>query len=154
MTKEYTFQFLGTREDFLDILNQYPNNCGKFYYFDDYIVKIVDDQIHFGVERQGHSGGNWFIPAMTEFDDRIEFSGKIQYWPGEERNAIGKAVDRVGNFLLVILLLPFILIFKLYMLIEWCVRKIRKQTKLKERTKEQKLYDLMEKYLNCKKIEV
>ena len=36
----------------------YKNIYGnKFYYFDDYIVKIVDNTIHFGVERCGHSGG-------------------------------------------------------------------------------------------------
>lgn len=155
MAKEYAFVFSGTREDFIGILNQYPNNNGKFFYFDDYIVELVDDQIRFGVERQGHSGGNWFIPATTEFDNRIAFSGKIQYIGFDgERSAIGKAIDKVGEFLLLMFLLPIILIFYVYAIVEWCVRKICRRTKPKQKTTEEKLCDLMENHLGCKKIEV
>ena len=54
MPKEYIFEFNGTKEELLNKLNIFPNNKyfnGIFYCFDDYIVKFVDDEIHFGVER-------------------------------------------------------------------------------------------------------
>jgi hypothetical protein len=68
---------------FLNNLNRFEHNesysGNKFYYFDDYIVKLVGDDIHFGVARGGHSGGYWFIPTITSFDNRIEFRGSIRY---------------------------------------------------------------------------
>ncbi len=150
MPKKYVFEFSGTKDMFLDTLRQFPNNDGKFYYFNDYIVKLIDDKIHFGVERCGHSGGNWFISTITEFDDRIELAGEIQYvGPQGERSAIVKSIDGVGEFLLFILLLPIILGFTLYRLIKWCIRKICKRTEEKPKTTEDKLYDLMETHLHC-----
>ena len=82
MPDNYSFEFAGTKEEFLKQLNIYPNNSysdGGFYYFNDYIVKLVDDEIHFGVERAGHSGGQWFIPTITEHDGKITFNGTIKY---------------------------------------------------------------------------
>lgn len=151
MSKEYVFEFQGTKEMFLDILNQFPNSDGKFYYINDYIVKIMGDEIQFGVERVGYSGGYWFIPIITEFDNRIEFSGTVQYIGpniNENQGAIKKAIDKVGEFLLLILVLPIVLIFKLYTIIEWCIRKVCKRTEPKAKTTEDKLYDLMENHLN------
>lgn len=150
MSKKYTFEFKGTKEMFLNILNQFPNNDGKFYYFNDYIVKIIGDEIHFGVERGGHSGGYWYVPSITERDGRIKFCGTVKYiGPDADRGKIKKVIDGIGDFLLFILILPIILIFKLYTIVEWCVRKVCKRTKPKEKTTEDKLYDLMENHLNC-----
>ncbi len=148
MSKEYVFEFQGTKETFLEMLKQFSNNDNKFYYFDNYIVKLIDDEIHFGVERGGHSGGYWFIPTITEFNDRIEFRGTIQYiGPENNRSKPQKIFDNAGEILLFIILLPVILIFRLYMGIKWCIRKIFKQPKPK--TTEDKLYDLMERYFGC-----
>lgn len=66
MSKEYVFEFPGTREEFMNVLNQYPNDNGKLYCFDGYIVTLIGDEIRFGVERCGHSGGNWFTPKITD----------------------------------------------------------------------------------------
>jgi hypothetical protein len=150
MPKEYIFEFQGTKEMFLDRLNQFPNNDGKFYFFNDYIVKLVGDEIHFGVERGGHSGGYWFIPIITEFDNQIEFRGTVQYIdPNTNQGAIKKAIDKVGEFLLLILILPIVLVIKLYTIIKWCIRKVCKRPKPRVRTTEDKLYELMENHLNC-----
>lgn len=150
MEAKYVFKFSGTREAFFELLNQYPNNDRQFYYFNGYIVKIIDDKIHFGIERCGHSGGNWFLATITEFSDCIVFSGKIEYiGPKGERNTTGKAIDKVEEFLLFVFLLPIVFVFKFYKLIEWCIRKIRKSPKPREETTEDKLYDLMENYLKC-----
>lgn len=150
MPKKYVFEFSGTKDMFLDTLRQFPNNDGKFYYFNDYIVKLIDDKIHFGIERCGHSGGNWFISTMTEFDGKIEFAGEIQYvGPQGERSTIEKRIDGVGEFLLFILLLPIMLVFNLYRFIKWCIGKIYKRTEEKPKTTEDKLYDLMETHLHC-----
>ena len=53
MAKEYIFKYAGSKESFLTILNSIHSNNGRFYYFDDYIVEVLDDEIRFGVERVG-----------------------------------------------------------------------------------------------------
>ena len=58
MSKEYIFEFYGTREDFLNNLNCVSHNASYsddiFCCFDDYIVKLIGSEIHFGVARAGH----------------------------------------------------------------------------------------------------
>ena len=153
--KKYVFEFIGEKEDFLNVLNSYPHNTSYsddiFYYFDDYIVKVIDEEIHFGVERGGHSAsGYWYIPTITECDDRIEFCGTIEYTnPNAERGKLKEMIDRIDEFLLLLFLLPVVLLIKLYMLVEWVVRKLLKRPKAKEKTTEENLYDLMENYLGC-----
>ena len=153
MSQEYIFEFYGTKEDFLNILNGFPNRTyfsGKLYYFNDYIVKLIDDEIHFGVERGGHSGGYWFIPKITEFDERIEFCGTIRYiGPNDNQSKIRKTIDKIEEILLFVLLLPIVLIVKLYMIIEWVIRKICNRPKVKEKTTEERLFDLMGNYMGC-----
>ena len=120
MLKTYVFEFMGTKEDFLNRLNVlFAHNITysgiRYYYFSDYIIKIMDNEIHFGVERGGHSGGYWFIPTIAEFDDRIEFCGNIRYiGPEGNRGRISKAIDHIGEFLFFILLFPVLLIVKLF----------------------------------------
>ena len=154
MSKEYMFEFPGTKEDFMNSLNRFSHNAsyssGTFYYFDDYIVKLVGDEIHFGVARSGHSGGYWFVPTITDLGSKMEFRGEIRYiGPGEHDSAIRKAFDKIGNVLLFLLFLPIILLIKLYMFIEWLVRKICNCPKPKEKTDEARLFELMVDYLGC-----
>ena len=136
MSKEYVFDFSGTKEDFLNILKGSKHDYASGdYYLGDYRVKFKDDEIHFGVERGGHSGGYWFIPTITEFDDRIEFRGTIRCIdPSNNRGAIRKTIDSIGVFLFFILISPIVLILKLYTLAEWIVRKMRNCPKPKEKT--------------------
>ena len=155
MPKMYVFEFRGTKEEFLNNLNQFSNNTtyadGTFYYLDDYIVNLVGDEIHFGIARGGHSGGYWFLPTITCFDDRIEFRGTIRYIvPGsEKRGVFKKAIDYIEIFLLTVLLFPIFLVIRGYMLIEWLVRKIISRPKPKQKTDEERLLDLMENYVGC-----
>lgn len=154
MQKEYTFEFMGTKEEFFNSMNSYHNNTSyngdKFYYFDDYIVKVIGDTIHFGVERGGHSGGYWFIPSITEYENRIEFCGTVKYiGPQNNRGKIQKAIDGIGYVLMFVLLLPIALIIRLYMFVEWIIRKFFKKMKPKAKTTEDKLFDLMVNYLGC-----
>ena len=154
MAKEYVFEFKGEKEDFLKVLNSYPNNtayCGdNFYYFNDYIVKITGGEIHFGVERGGHSGGYWYIPSITECDGRTIYCGVVKYiGPDDNRGKIKIAIDRIGDFLLFIFILPFVLVARLYVLFERILRIIFQRPKTKEKTTEEKLFDLMENHLGC-----
>ena len=140
MSKEYVFEFPGTKEDFMNSLNRFSHNAsyfsGTFYYFDDYIVKLVGDEIHFGVARGGHSGGYWFVPTITDLGSKMEFRGKIRYvGPNNNRGSFKKAIDSVGEFLLLILILPIVLIIRGYMFMEWLVRKIFNRPKPKKLTK-------------------
>lgn len=155
MSKEYIFEFPGTKEEFLNNLNRFERNesysGNKFYYFDDYIVKLVGDEIHFGVARGGHSGGYWFIPTITSFDNRIEFRGSIRYIgpDGEKQGSFKKAINSIGEFLLLILILPIVVVIRGYMFLEWLVRKMLNRPKPKGKTDEEWLFDLMENYFGC-----
>ena len=151
MSKEYAFEFFGTKEKFLEVLDQFPGNERRFYYFNDYIVERNGEEIRFGVERCGHSGGNWFIPKITEFGDRVTFVGEIQYIGPEGIRSSGQKVsDTIGVFLLCVLLLPIVLIALICRAVAWCVRKIRGCSK--PITTQDRLYDLMEKHSKCKRV--
>jgi len=154
MPKEYVFQFPGTKEDFINIVKRISHNAvcsnGEYYHFDDYIVKLVGDEIHFGVARGNHSGGYWFVPTITDLDEKLEFRGEIQYAGStDNRGSFKKTIDSVGDFLLLILILPIVLVIRGYMLVEWLVRKIFNRPKPKAKTNEERLFDLMENYFGC-----
>ena len=152
MSKNYCFEFHGTREQFSETLYQYPTNDRKFFYFNDYIVEITGDRYSFGVQRGGHSGGYWFIPTITEIGDKLLFSGTIEYidsWTTTKDSKFRKIVDKIELGCLTVLLLPLILIVKLYQAIAKLIKKIRKQPIVKEETPEDRLYYLMETLLNC-----
>ena len=139
----------------MNTLNRLSHNdsysSGTFYYFDDYIVKLVGDEIHFGVARGGHSGGYWFVPTITDLGEKMEFRGEIQYIgpSSENRGAFKKAIDGIGEFLLLILILPIALVIRIYMFMEWLIRKMFNRPKTKEKTNEERLFDLMENYFGC-----
>lgn len=154
MSKEYRFDFPGTKEDLLNRLNQFTHSAsyssGTFYYLDDYIVELIDEEIRFGIARGSHSGGYWFVPTITDLGDRLVFRGKIRYiGPNENHGFFRKAIDRVGEFLLLILILPIVLAIRIYMLMERLVRKIWNRPKPKEKTNKVRLFDLMENFLGC-----
>ena len=153
MLKEYIFKYTGSKESFLTILDSFHTNNSRFYYLDDYIIEVLDDEIRFGVERAGHSGGNWFVSKFTEKNNQIEFRGPIQYIGPENsstRTKTQKIFDRIWFILLCILLFPVFVIFFMISKIEWLIRKIRKQST--PNTTEDKLLDLMEIRLNCQRV--
>ena len=152
MSKSYSFDFLGTKENFLSQLNKYPNNNQKFFYFDDYIVEISDNEVRFGVARGGHSGGYWFVPTITEHGGKTAFCGTIEYNdPYTSEKGIKKIVNKIEKILLWIILIPIIIIVKVCLFFSWVVRKILKRTKSKEESLEDRLYNLMENHLGCKR---
>ena len=51
MSKKYIFKYNGSKESFLTIPASFHTNNSRFYYFDDYIIEVLDDEIRFGVER-------------------------------------------------------------------------------------------------------
>lgn len=165
MPKNYSFEFAGTKEEFLKQLNSYPYNSdsdGRFYYFKDYIVKFVNDEIHFGVERAGHSGGQWFIPTITECDGKITFNGTMQYIGSKddstatEKSIFKKCVDKIDEWLLYIVVMPFVLVVyavvKLVAFFKWIINKILHRPIVKPMTTEEKLFDLMENHLKCTRL--
>ena len=152
MSKSYSFEFSGTKEMFLNQLNKYPNNDEKFFYFNDYIVELSNDDIRFGVSRGGHSGGYWFVPTITEIDGKTTFCGTIEYVdPYTSEKGIKKIVNKIEEVLLWIFLIPIIVVVKVYLFFSWLIRKIFKRSKPKEESLEDKLYNLMENHLGCKR---
>ena len=137
---------------FLNQLNKYPNNNQKVFYFDDYIVEISDNEVRFGVARGGHSGGYWFVPTITEFDGKTTFCGTIKYVdPYTNEKGIKKIINKIEEVLSWIFLIPIIAVIKVYLFFSWLTRKIFKRSKPKEESLEDKLYNLMENYLGCKR---
>mgnify|MGYP005610958709 FL=1 len=152
MSKSYSFEFLGTKEMFLNQLKKYPNNDQKFFYFDDYIVQLSNGDVRFGVARGGHSGGYWFVPTITEIDGKTTFCGTIEYNdPYTSEKGIKKIVNKIEEVLLWIILSPIIIIVKVYLFFSWVVQKLFKRTKPKEESLEDRLYNLMENHLGCKR---
>lgn len=151
MSKEYIFKYSGTKESFLTALDSFHSNNSRIYYLDNYIIEVRDDEIYFGVERAGHSGGYWFISKFTEENDQIIFRGTIQYiGPENSRTKIQKAFDKIEAILLWILLFPLVIVIYLISKIVWLIGKICKRPLLE--TTEEKLLNLMENRLNCQRV--
>ena len=155
MEKEYVFVFPGTKDEFVDSLMRFHHrdtySGAQYIYFADYIVKFVGEEIHFGVARGGHSGGYWFVPAVTERDGGIEFRGAIRYIgpEGKNKGRFKEAMENIEMALVFVLVLPILLLVWLYLLGERLVRKIIKRPKPKEKSNEERLFELMEHYLGC-----
>lgn len=148
MQKQYTFEFSGTKEMFLDVLNKFQNNSNQYYYFDDYIVDNRDGEIRFGVQRAGHSGGYWFLPTITEYDGKTIFTGEMQYIDSyTNQEGTKKLINKIENIFFYILVMPIILIAIPILIVLWLKRKIFK--KAEPKTTEECLFDLMERHLKC-----
>ncbi len=151
MAKEYTFKYAGTKASFLALLEPFHTNNSRFYYLDDYMIEVLEEEIRLGIGRAGHSGGHWFISKFAEENNQIEFHGTIQYiGPEDERTKAQKAFGKIGEVLLSILLFPVFACLSLIDKIQWLIRKIRKQPHPK--TTEDKLLNLMENRLHCQRV--
>ena len=153
MSRKYVFEFVGTKKDFLNMLNSYPvysmYNGEKIYSIDDFFVKVRDDIIHFGVERGDHCGGYWFVPIIAEYDDKVEFYGSVKYIVSDaHRGKVEKIFDKIYEILLYIFLLPLLLFAWLFEIVVWIIRKLIGKPKPESETTI-KLYDLMENHLGC-----
>lgn len=138
---------------FIDHLHTFSHNGQGTFFLDDYIIELSEDRIRFGVARGGHSGGYWYVPTVTESEGKLSFCGKIQYidaYSGEK--GVKKIVDAIEEILLCILLLPILLLIKVYFGVSWVVRKIFKRAKPQEDSLEERLYRLMEDHLHCRRL--
>jgi hypothetical protein len=157
ISQEYTFEFSGTKEDFLKKLGYFNNNDNQFFWFDSYIVKIVDDEIHVGIERAGHSSGHWFVSVIAEYEDKIEIKGTIQYIGPQkdsfsdktEESILKKCIEKIFEYLLLIIVAPFVLIAYVFLFFKRLFDKICHRPTVSLKTKEDKLFDLMENQLGC-----
>ena len=133
MSKNYTFIFPGTREEFDDILNKYRES----YEFreDGFLIETNGDKLSFGIERSGYTRGFQYIPTITETEGKTVFSGKITC--SEKKT--------VGDFLFT----PIALIIKLYFHILLLTEKRLGHPPQKEEKTEDRLFTLMEDRLGC-----
>lgn len=135
--KEYIFEFDGSKNDFCEQLKQY--RMYDYYYFDDYIVDNRTETIKFGIRRESHSGGYWYIPEITEINGKLQFIGKIEY--------IGQTESKTEMFFLGLCLLPIIIVVKIILFIKWALTGFKKK---EQSSQEDKLFDLMINHLNCR----
>ena len=143
-SKEYVFRFPGTKDAFLQKLDSLCPGSGRTRYLGDYLIEIADNEIRFGIERAGHSGGNWYVSPLREVNGRLEFRGKIRYiGPEDDRNRLQKVLDKVFEVVMIILIWP---IGVLVDAISLLLRKLRKLPL--PLSQEQKLMELMHR-LGC-----
>lgn len=147
------YRFQGTKDQFLERLSAYPFSYDT-YYVKRYLVKVSDDEFCFGIERSGHSDGFWFVSKMVEHDTYLEFVGTIQFVAKNRSNRTMKFSDWFSIAILMLLMLPLLLVlsvcYGIVWCFSWCVKKLFKFAILK--TQEEKLCELMEKYLTCKRV--
>ena len=119
MEKEYTFEFYGTKQQLLNKIssNILDNNFSnpKTFYIGEYMIYVTSDKIEFGIQRGGHSGGYWYIPAIEEFEDHLVLSGKIRYiGPEDNRSKASKVISEIFFVLFIIFLAyPFIIVMRI-----------------------------------------
>ena len=154
MSEKYTFEFRGTMEEFLDVLDAIPayrSNFGgkKHYSFDRYIVEIIDGELRFGVNRAGYSGGYWYIPTVTRYPDRVVFCGEICYIADPNRKELIGIGERVWIAFWMILLSPLLLISALCKFVKRVVCKVFRLPNKSDGERKRKLNDLMQRHLHC-----
>ena len=92
------------------------------------------------------------MTTITELDGKTTFCGTIEYNnPYTSEKGIKKIVNKIEEVLLWIILIPIIIIVKVYLFFSWVVRKLFKRTKPREESLEDRLYNLMENHLGCKR---
>lgn len=148
MKKEYVFRFPGSKDAFLKKLDSVCESYWGAKHLGDYLIELADNEIRFGIERAGHSGGYWYVSPLQEVDGQLELRGKIRYiGPFDDRNKLQKVLDLLLEMLVVVLFWPVAMLADVVCLI---VRKIRRQPR--PHTQEQKLTDLMNR-LGCKQVQ-
>lgn len=154
----FTYEYPDTKDRFLDALN---SQCGKYGTPDGkYLIKYKENGNFFlGIERAGHSGGNWYVANVTEENGKTCITGKIVYNPdenGQEAKIERSKSEKIKTILLYILFcIPIILIlllFSVVILFEKIIHIFRKKPKPTFLSKEEKLDKFMLEYLNCKKL--
>lgn len=151
LAKEYAFRFDGSKEMFMNVLNPFHEEGRRVFYFDNYIVHVKHEGVHFGVERAGHSGGYWFISNFEEEDNQIEFRGTLQFiGPEDDRTNAQKFFDNFLVVLFCIFAFPIILVLWVIGGVSGIINKLRK--KPKPLTTEEKLFDLMVNRLGCQRV--
>ena len=153
MSKTYRFVFAGTREMFLEKVEQYYNNDQNFLSAHDYILDVSHENYRFGIGRGGHSGGYWYEPTIIEDNNQITFSGKIRYIDFSSKDkGIKKVFNIIGDVLLWILLFPLFIVFYAYKLIRFLIRKINHRPIPRDDSSEDNLFFLMENIFGCTRI--
>ena len=166
MSHEYVFVFSGTKDELFEKLGfSRLGEDGQRYILDDYIVEKVDEEVRFGIERTGHSGGQWFVSTITECDGKVLLRGTIQYIGPKNAQAsdvdkesqLKKCIKKIGEILLYIIVLPIALLayiaVKLSDIFKWLVRKIKREPIVKIKTTEDRLLFLMENQLGCVRVQ-
>ena len=155
----FTYEYPDTKEHFLDALS---SQFGKYYGTTDgkYLIKHKENGNFFlGVERVGHSGGNWYVASVTEENGKTQITGKIVLNPdenGQKTKLETSKSEKIGEILHYILfgipILLILLLFSVVNLFDKIINIFRKKPKPTFLSKEEKLDKFMLEYLNCKKL--
>ena len=155
MSKKYCFVFHGTKEMFAEKINRFFNdtNNNESLCDNDYSMDIRQSDYAFCIKRGGHSGSYWFDPNITEKNGNLVISGQIEYlsYP-YDKSKVKKFYDKIEEFSLYVFLAPLILVVKAYQLIKRLVFRIRNKPIPKEETEEDRLFFLMEVFLECTRL--
>lgn len=145
--KEYAFSFSGTKEEFDAAVKEYQLSLVNAN-DSSYLFEIKNGNYCFGIARGGHSGGYWYCPSYNYRDNTLLISGKIEYRdPSSNETGIKKWFSRILYALLFIILLPLIIVSKVYRLIRKIIGKPYHDTTIES------LQSLMINHFNCKTVQ-
>lgn len=151
--KNIEYRYPYSRETFI-------NNCITMdrEVNEDYRIKFSgDDEILFGVERAGHSGGYWFKSRLIESDNGLHIIGEMILMDFDNKKIEFSKKDKIKETLFMII---FIILTWWLFIIFWIVKTTNKLynkiigKKLEPQlTKEEKLDRLMINLLCCEKVQ-
>jgi hypothetical protein len=151
--KNIEYRYPYSREQFIE-------NCKTVYreHQDKYLIKFNgDDEILFGVERAGHSGGYWFKSRLIERENGLHIIGEMILMDSDNKKIEFSKKDKIKETLFMII---FIILTWWLIIIVWFIKATNKLynkiigKKLEPQlTKEEKLDRLMINLLCCEKIQ-
>lgn len=114
--------------------------------YEDLSVFIENDKIKIGIERGGHSGGNWYYIANINANTKeVHFSGSIDFIEYRETSKKERRRELTGLIILSIILLPITVILLLMVI----VKNVFVQSDAKTRRADL-LDNFMVAYMGCK----
>lgn len=148
---EYRYHY--SREKFIDNCITIDRELNE-----DYRIKFNgDDEILFGIERAGHSGGYWFKSRLIERENELHIIGEMILMDSNNKKIEFSKKEKIKETLFMII---FIILTWWLIIIVWLIKATNKLynkiigKKLEPQlTKEEKLDRLMIDLLCCEKVQ-
>lgn len=146
----YSYEYPFSKEQFLSNI---PD--GISYYDDRYMIRKSNDMLFVGVERLGHSSGNWYAAKLEDDNGKTKICGKFVIDPDDNGNSTYERVkhnDFWNNFWIVFLFIIFFPVLLIVFIGNLIYKKIAKNS-YASMTNEERLDKVMIDHFYCKKVD-